>query len=434
MDNFDPERPCGCIPPIEHKQIEPCRSPGYLGYIMTVVLVIFLVFSFGETLWNSFVKIFQKPVCTNFGKKKKGTKTLMNNIEVWKSDQNIFGDSVKDRRHICNILYRNFIRNKCFTSSRLIELSNIDWEGIFHSLKKSLRITSASSESNKKPKDIDCETDSVSLTYLEKDKESNSAREDHAFEDSIDFSKKQKENLNLSKCVKFVSPEPLPIISGSPKSNSPKKRPKNKTTKAKHPFDSYKLIENDTSFNNNDKDSLDAPAILSVPKEKNENSRPCSNSKNEKKEKSVLPVNNKNLNVFYPFIKMNFEFGKKIKNDKNVVIKSESISSIKRSYVLPKAVYRKHLHPKCYTADEAIWKSNFRSKEANVGAINHVFRATEDDFDVVEIENEEFFQSVRYVRYYQCEFNGKMWEVSTKLKYPHELDILNMFYVVFIKF
>ena len=56
MDNFDSDRRCGCIPP---KHIEPCRSPGILGYVMTVVLIVFLVCSFGETLWNSFLRIFQ---------------------------------------------------------------------------------------------------------------------------------------------------------------------------------------------------------------------------------------------------------------------------------------------------------------------------------------------------------------------------------------
>ena len=413
MDGFDSDRRCGCIPP---KQIEPCRNPGYLSYIMTVVLVIFFVCSFGEALWNSFLRIFQRPVCTNFGKKKKGTKTLMNNIEVWKSDQNIFGESVKDRRHISNILYRNFIRNKCFTNSRLLELSNVDWEGIFYSLKKSLRI---SSESNEKPPDVDCETDLVPLTYLKTNEESNNPRQEQDIEENtIDIPKKQNENVNFLKCIEPVPSEPLATISGSPKSNSPKKRPKNKTIKAKSPLESYKTIENETSWNNNDKGTLNPLTIFSDSREKNEHSRQCFNSKNEKKEKSIQPTLHADIDLDTNQIvnpssnKINLDSGKKIKNDNGIVPKSESISSIKKSYVLPKAVYRKHLHPKCYTIDEAIWKSNFRSKEANVGAINHVFRATEDDFDVVEIENEEFFQSIRFVRYYQCEFNGKIWEVS----------------------
>ena len=411
MDNFDSDRRCGCIPP---KQIEPCRSPGILGYVMTVVLIVFLVCSFGETLWNSFLRIFQRPVCTNFGKKKKGTKTLMNNIEVWKSDQNIFGDSVKDRRHISNILYRNFIRNKCFTNSRLIELSNVDWEGIFYSLKKSLRITS---ESEKKPTDVESDTDLISLTYLKTDEDSNNnICGDILKENNIVIPKKDIENVDSTKCTEteIVTSENIPIISGSPKGNSPKKRTRNKTIKPKITFDAEKI---EASWINDDKGTLASQTIFSGPREKNEYSRTCLHSKNEKKEKLVPPSPaendlDTNQNVIPSSNKLNLDFGKKIRNDNDIVIKSESISSIKRSYVLPKAVYRKHLHPKCYTTDEAIWKSNFRSKEANVGAINHVFRATEDDFDVVEIHNEEFFQSIRFVRYYQCEFNGKIWEVS----------------------
>ena len=414
MDNFDPDRRCGCIPP---KHIEPCRSPGILGYVMTVVLIVFLVCSFGEALWNSFLRIFQKPVCSNFGKKKKGTKTLMNNIEVWKSDQNIFGDSVKDRRHISNILYRNFIRNKCFTNSRLLELSNVDWEGIFYSLKKSLRITS---ESEKKPTDVECETDLKSLTHIKTDEESNNISGNVFEENKIIPPQKDNENVDSIKCsdTEIVISENFPIISGSPKGNSPKKRTRNKTIKPKITFDSEKI---ETSWINDDKGTFDPQTFFFGPREKNEHSQTCLNSKNDKKEKLVQPSVtaendlDTNQNVIPSANKMNLDFGKKIKNeiDNDIVIKSDSISSIKRSYVLPKAVYRKHLHPKCYTTDEAIWKSNFRSKEANVGAINHVFRATEDDFDVVEIDNEEFFQSIRFVRYYQCEFNGKIWEVST---------------------
>ena len=405
MDNFDPDRRCGCIPP---KQIEPCRSPGILGYIMIVVLLIFFVCSFGETLWNSFLKIFQRPVCTNFGKKKKGTKTLMNNIEVWKSDQNIFSESVKDRRYISNILYRNFIRNKCFTNSRLLQLSNVDWEGIFDSLKKSLRITS---ETDANQKDVECERDLVSLTYLKTDEGSNNEKEEQELkENKIDIPKKPK-------YTEPVPSEPDPIISGSPKSNSSKKRPRNKAIKARIPFDSCKTVENELSLNNNDKEPLDSLTIFPVQREKNEYSRPFFNSKNEKLDRSVQPSpipdvdmdTNQNV-ISSPY---NSDSAQKKKTDDNI-LKSESICSIKKSYVLPKAVYRKHLHPKCYTIDEAIWKSNFRSKESNVGAINHVFRATEEDFDVVEIENEEFFQSIRFVRYYQCEFNGKIWEVSQR--------------------
>ena len=404
MDNFGPDRRCGCIPP---KPIEPCRNPGILGYIMIVVLLIFFLCSFGETLWSSFLRIFQRPVCSNYGKKKKGTKTLMNNIEVWKSDQNIFSESVKDRRYISNILYRNFIRNKCFTNSRLLQLSNVDWEGIFYSLKKSLRITS---ETDAKQTDVDCETDLVSLTYLKTEEESNNAKEEQDLEENkIDIPKKQK-------YIDPVPSEPDPIISGSPKSNSSKKRPRNRTIKAKIPFVSCKTVENETGLNNNDNEPLDSLTLFPVPREKNEHSRPYFNSKNEKMDKSVQPSPiadvdvDTNQNVISS--SYNSDSGKKTKTDDNIILKSESICSIKKSYVLPKAVYRKHLHPKCYTMDEAIWKSNFRSKEANVGAINHVFRATEEDFDVVEIENEEFFQSIRFVRYYQCEFNGKIWEVS----------------------
>ena len=57
-------------------------------------------------------------------------------------------------------------------------------------------------------------------------------------------------------------------------------------------------------------------------------------------------------------------------------------------------------------------KSKFRSCEAVVGAVNHVFRATDEDFEMVEIGRKMYFQSRRKLRYWQCEYRAAKWEVT----------------------
>ena len=74
----------------------------------------------------------------------------------------------------------------------MIELSNVDWEGIFYSLKKSLRITS---ESGKKPTDVECETDLISLTYLKTDEENNNISGDVLKENKIVVPQKDNKNM-----------------------------------------------------------------------------------------------------------------------------------------------------------------------------------------------------------------------------------------------
>lgn len=61
-------------------------------------------------------------------------------------------------------------------------------------------------------------------------------------------------------------------------------------------------------------------------------------------------------------------------------------------------------------------KSKFRSCEAVVGAVNHVFRATDEDFEMVEIGRKMYFQSRRKLRYWQCEYRAAKWEVKQKHK------------------
>ena len=345
----------------------------------------------------------------------------MMTLEVWKSDQNIFGDSVKDRRYISNILYRNFVRNKCFTNSRLREIGNIDWESIFYGLKKSLRLT-IEANSEDIPKNENDGTDLVSLTYSETDEENKDLKEETVImDDETNILSNQNAALSQTKCISLIPVGHFSMTSGSPKSNGAKKRLRNKTNKAKLQFDSYKNVSMESNGTSNDITCLhEAPFKNNlIPMERNENSRPDFSSKNEKQInswKSVQPTLSAN---FDPGTNQNvcplscrvLGYTDKKKIEKDISRNTESINNIRKNYVLPKAVYRKHLHPKCFTPDEAVWKSNFRSTGAFVGAVNHVFRATEDDFDVVEIEDEEFFQSIRLLRYYQCEFNGKIWEV-----------------------
>jgi len=54
-----------------------------------------------------------------------------------------------------------------------------------------------------------------------------------------------------------------------------------------------------------------------------------------------------------------------------------------------------------------------------VGAVNHVFRATDEDFEMVEIGRKMYFQSRRKLRYWQCEYRAAKWEVTeTGRMYP----------------
>ena len=75
-------------------------------------------------------------------------------------------------------------------------------------------------------------------------------------------------------------------------------------------------------------------------------------------------------------------------------------------------------------------KSKFRSCEAVVGAVNHVFRATDEDFEMVEIGRKMYFQSRRKLRYWQCEYRAAKWEVTKthtfyQLRNGHYLSYLH---------
>ena len=91
----------------------------YLSWLtVTVVGVIFVCFN--GTIFNFVVKLW---IYKN-NRKKKHQRSVLKELELLKSDRHLFSDTVRDRRFINNILYRNFVKKKTIAKDALTTAAN----------------------------------------------------------------------------------------------------------------------------------------------------------------------------------------------------------------------------------------------------------------------------------------------------------------------
>ena len=85
---------------------------------ITVIGVIFVCFN--GTIVNFVVKLW---IYKN-NRKKKHQRSVLKELELLKTDRHLFSDTVRDRRFINNILYRNFVKKKTIAKDALTTAAN----------------------------------------------------------------------------------------------------------------------------------------------------------------------------------------------------------------------------------------------------------------------------------------------------------------------
>merc|ERR1712126_37349 len=74
---------------------------------------------------------------------------------------------------------------------------------------------------------------------------------------------------------------------------------------------------------------------------------------------------------------------------------------------LPWSTKLKHLDPNCNNGDQACQKSSQRRTYPREGNINHVFKASENDFEIVIRNGNRFFQSGDRLQFWKCEYGSR---------------------------